>query len=95
MLWPRCAGRCNRALDDAESALGRLRARAQGFQIDRPFAERKLRRLEKAIASSRLPEADRQRMSTVSQSILRLVMDARLVEASAQMSRALSELGRR
>jgi eukaryotic-like serine/threonine-protein kinase len=85
------------ALDAAEAALGRLRARAQGFQIDRSFAERKLRRLEKAIAdaSGRLPEADRQRMATGSQAILRLIMDGRLVEASAQMSRALSELGRR
>ena len=82
------------ALDEADAAVARLRARVQMFRIDRSFAERKLRRLERAIAaaSGRLPEADRQRLGTVSQNILRLIMEGRLVEASAQMSRTLGEL---
>jgi hypothetical protein len=67
----------------------------QRFQIDRGFAERKLRRLERAIAARHLPEADRRRMATLSQAILRLIMEGRLVEASSEMSRALAELAAR
>ncbi|MCC6747856.1 MAG: protein kinase [Deltaproteobacteria bacterium] len=103
-LFPGDDARFDRRLAEARRALSaRELGRAQGaraeaqavlaaFRLDRAFAERKLARLEGAIARARLTTERRQELERQSQRILRLILEGQLAEASALISRALSRL---
>jgi hypothetical protein len=101
-LWPGDSASFDRQLvralgaidgrGDAEVALRQLEALANSFRIDQAFIRRKLARLERAIVRARVSEAERQRLTSASQRILRLVLADKLVEASSQISRLLQRL---
>jgi hypothetical protein len=71
---------------DARLVLRQLDGRVDTFRIDRVFANRKLTRLEAAIARARLDGPQRTRISADAQRILKLVLADRLVEASQLIS---------
>jgi hypothetical protein len=72
-----------------------LEQRVQGFRIDRAFANKKLARLERAIARAKLSDKDRKQLTAGAQRILRLIINDRLREASTLITAQMRQLARK
>jgi len=79
----------------AQDLLAELARHVEGFQIDREFANRKLARLEQAIARARPGQGQRRQLSADAQRILRLIFNNQLIEASRLITLQMRSVTRR